>query len=132
MRKIEEAMCDALVAGRSFSKDNTVVNWTNHPDGSPHSARILLHGNQIGFYFYSGEEQSWMLLLEDAGWRTDTTKSRLCALLDRIAKGERNIVFGRGEGSDGKPKWFYQMGANKYRWDGVHRFLAYEPAGSTT
>ena len=125
MRKIEEAMNRALVSGRDFKRDNTRVDWVRHANGDLHSASIYLHGHKIGWYYYSGEEESWMLMLDDCHYQTVTTKSRLNALLTGIGKGNRLSIFQRDF------QWFYIMGANTYKWDTSHRFLAMPPAGYT-
>lgn len=125
MSKIEQAMNNALVDGKDFSQSNTTVAWVRHENGDPHSASIYLHGNKIGWYFWSGVEDSWMLLLDDCNWRTRTTKSRLNALLSGIGQGNRLSIYQKGK------QWYYVMGANEYKWVGSHRFLAMPPAGQT-
>ena len=125
MRKIEEAMNRSLVQGRDFKRDNTRVEWVRHENGDLHSASIYLHGHKVGWYYWSGEENSWMLLLDDCQYQTVTTKSRLNALLTGIGKGNRLSIFQRDY------QWYYDMGATTYKWGGSHRFLAMPPAGYT-
>ena len=125
MRKIEEAMNRALVQGRDFKRDNTRVEWVRHDNGDLHSASIYLHGHKIGWYYYSGTEQSWMLMLEDANWQTPTTKSRLNALLSEMAE-ERTYVFQQDF------QWFLvQKDGVPRNWGGTHSFAAHPPAGYT-
>ena len=125
MRKVEEAMNRALVQGRDFKKDNTRVEWVRHEGGDIHSASIYLHGHKIGWYYYSGTEQSWMLLLEDANWQTVTTKSRLNALLSGMAE-ERTYIYQQDF------QWFLvQSDGVPRNWSGSHRFIAHPPAGYT-
>ena len=124
MRKIEEAMNKALVQGRDFKRDNTTVEWTRHDNGDLHSARIRLHGHQIGWYYYSGDEKSWMLLLEDANWLTVTTKSRLNALL-ALAE-EKTYIYQQDF------QWFVVNRDGVPRnWTTNYRLRAFPPAGYT-
>ena len=68
-RKIESQMNDAITASKDWKKDNTeVVNYTNSSD-------VFLHGNLIARI---GE--TWIELF-DGGYRSNTTKSRLNAIL---------------------------------------------------
>ena len=124
MRKIEETMNRALVQGRDFKRDNTRVEWVRHDNGDLHSASIYLHGHKIGWYYYSGESESWMLLLEDANWQTVTTKSRLNALLTGLAQG-RTYIYQEDF------QWFLVLDGVPRNWTGTHRFLAHPPAGYT-
>ncbi len=72
MRKIEEAMCDAIASGRDWSSSNTsVFTWGRFP-----GARVFLHGNHIATVTDERVE------IHDGGWQTVTTKSRLNAILD--------------------------------------------------
>lgn len=133
MRQIEQLMCNAVLNGKRMSRDNTMVVPTHKRDGTYHSAMVYLHGSEIAHYYWSGEEDSWVLRLRDASWRTVTTKSRLNALLEGVGKGERLRVYSKGWESDLKttPAWFYQMGANHYRWvRGTATFLAQSPKES--
>ena len=125
MLKIEQSMNEALVDAKDFSQSNTSVVWVRHENGDPHSASIYLHGSKIGWYFWSGTDESWMLLLDDCNYQTDTTKSRLNALLTGIGQGNRLGIFQRDF------RWYYVMGANEYKWTGSQRFLAMPPAGHT-
>lgn len=69
MRKIETQMNQAITQERDWSKDNTkVIN----NDGV---SEVYLHNNLIAKI---GE--TWMQLF-DGGWQSNTTKSRLNALL---------------------------------------------------
>ena len=125
MRKIEEAMNRSLVQGRDFKRDNTRVEWVRHENGDLHSASIYLHGHKIGWYYYSGSEQSWMLLLDDCNWLTVTTKSRLNALLRGMAD-ERTYIYQLDF------QWFLvQSDGVPRNWNNNHRFTAMPPAGYT-
>ncbi len=69
MRKIERLMNAAIKAGKDFKLDNTqVVACSNVSD-------VFLHGNLIARI---GE--TWIELF-DGGWQSNTTKSRLNAIL---------------------------------------------------
>lgn len=90
MRKIERLMNAAITAGIDWKLDNTMVT---HNDGV---AFVFLHGNniaQIGDNF---------IRLFDGGWQSNTTKSRLNAILSVHGEpGDR--VFQK------KWDWFVQM-----------------------
>ena len=125
MRKIEEAMNRSLVQGRDFKRDNTEVVWVRHENGDLHSASIYLHGHKVGWYYYSGSEKSWMLLLDDCQWLTVTTKSRLNALLRGMAD-ERTYIYQEDF------QWFLvQSDGVPRNWNSNHRFTAMPPAGYT-
>jgi len=69
MRKIESQMNAAITAGKDFRSANTnVVN----ADGI---SVVLLHGNKIA------EVGDNFIRLFDGGWQSNTTKSRLNAIL---------------------------------------------------
>ena len=72
MRKIESQMNAAIADGRDWSKDNTSVHW-NPEEGV---ALVRLHGNKIA------EIGEGFIRLFDGGWQSNTTKSRLNAILD--------------------------------------------------
>ena len=77
MRKIETLMNAAITNGRNFSSGNTTVT---HKDGV---ANVFLHGNKIA------EVGDGFVTLFDGGWQSNTTKSRLNAILQVYGiKGE--------------------------------------------
>jgi hypothetical protein len=86
MRLIERQMNDAITNERDWHKDNTsVINI----DGV---SEVRLHGNLI-----AKVADTWVELF-DGGWQSNTTKSRLNAILR---------VHGTGEGIFQKNwKWF--------------------------
>lgn len=87
MRKIERLMNAAITAGKDFRSANTNVVMA---DGI---AVVLLHGNKIA------EVGDNFVRLFDGGWQSNTTKSRLNAILSEHGlPGER--VFQR------KFEWF--------------------------
>jgi len=71
MRKIEAQMNAAITAGTDWKSANTQVCW----DGAAQVAEVFLHGNLIAKI---GE--GWIQLF-DGGWQSNTTKSRLNAIL---------------------------------------------------
>lgn len=77
MRKIETAMNAAITSERDWKKDNTeVVNIKG-------VSFVYLYGNLIATV-----ADTWLELF-DAGYQTNTTKSRLNAILTVHGNGER-------------------------------------------
>ena len=78
MRKIEREMNRAIRTGRNFSSSNTTVKhgWDNEAD-------VYLHGDPIA----TVKDPS--IIIKDGGWQSNTTKSRLNALLDEFSYGMR-------------------------------------------
>ena len=74
MRKIEMMMNSAIRYRKNFSSGNTMVRAYRH------SVDIYLHGNHIA----SLDTATHALTLKDGGWQSNTTKSRLNALLDEF------------------------------------------------
>ena len=80
MRQIEKEMNHAIRIQKSyFSKGNTEVRTS--ADGI--ESQIYLHNNLIGSYNHPLRQ----LTIFDGGWQSNTTKSRLNALLDEFAYG---------------------------------------------
>ena len=80
MRQIEKEMNHAIRIQKSyFSKGNTAVRTS--ADGI--ESQIYLHYNLIGSYNHPLRQ----LTIFDGGWQSNTTKSRLNALLDEFAFG---------------------------------------------
>lgn len=75
MRKIERIMVQAVLTGRNMSQENTKVIH------SVDRAYVYLHGHNIAQVFDD------YLIINDCGWQTSTTKSRLNALLSQLADG---------------------------------------------
>lgn len=88
MRKIEHDMCAAIRARDVINTGNTQV--TQLPQTG--QAIVTLFDNPIAVInYYKGS-----LLLDDCGFRTDTTKSRLNALLDMFtASGGGQGIYSR-------------------------------------
>ena len=90
MRKIESQMNAAISAGTDWKSANTAVV---NEDGV---SKVLLHGNKIA------EVGDTFIRLFDGGFQSNTTKSRLNAILH--AHGERgDCVFQK------KFQWFVTM-----------------------
>ena len=75
MRKIEQQMINAIKSETDWKSGNTkVVNFFNDSDKCVVSS-VFLHGNKIA------EITDTDMTIFDGGWQTNTTKSRLNALL---------------------------------------------------
>ena len=81
MRKIERQMNAAINAGKNWSNANTCVETV----GSVSTVR--LHGNKIAEI-----TDTWMRIF-DGDHRTNTTKSRLNALINEFCNGATDGVF---------------------------------------
>jgi len=81
MRKIESQMNDAIQSGRNWSSGNTQV-VTNQ-----NVSTVYLHGNKIALV------DDTSLTVFDGGWRSNTTKSRLNALINEFCNGVTDGVF---------------------------------------
>ena len=77
MRKIEREMQRALCDRRNWRKDNTEVFNNDHGDQF-----VYLHGHNIATIAANGD-----IRLSSCGWQTNTTKSRLNAVLDTYLHG---------------------------------------------
>ena len=77
MRKIEREMQRALCDRRNWRKDNTEVAINDHGDSF-----VYLHGHNIATIANNGD-----IRLSSCGWQTNTTKSRLNAILDTYLHG---------------------------------------------
>tara|TARA_B100000073_G_scaffold122271_1_gene99553 strand:- start:9229 stop:9543 length:315 start_codon:yes stop_codon:yes gene_type:complete len=73
MRKIERQMNNAITNGQNFSSSNTTVTFEND------LSYVYLHGNHIATI---GEG---FVKIFDGGWQSNTTKSRLNAILSEHA-----------------------------------------------
>ena len=78
MRKIESQMNSAIRARRNWSSGNTSVNFDEQ-----NVAYVYLHGNLIALI------SDRFVRLFDGGWQSNTTKSRLNALLDEFHYGSK-------------------------------------------
>ena len=84
MRKIERQMLQAIVDERSYwSKDNTRVECIGD------HANVYLHGHRIAEYKHSDSS----LKVNNCGYETNTTKSRLNVLIDFVCGGVNNGIY---------------------------------------
>ena len=86
MRKIEEQMNYALRHRKNWAGSNTTVRCFKE-NGVTTEMQVLLHGNLIAWLDTATND----LNISSAGWETNTTKSRLNAILDEFASGARVI-----------------------------------------
>ena len=84
MRKIEREMLQAIVDERTWSKDNTRVGIEKG-----YRSTVYLHGHRIACYYPANAH----LLVNNCGYATNTTKSRLNALIDFVADPTKNGIF---------------------------------------
>ena len=82
MRLIEQQMCSAVINKNDWRKDNTSV--TVDVNGLCH---VYLHGNKIAMIDDNSVE------VYDGGWQTNTTKSRLNAIINTLCDGTMCGVF---------------------------------------
>lgn len=91
MRKIEQAMCEALANRTDWKSGNTEVRQ----DRGIGVGRVYLHGNLIGEVAYRQNLASGTygevieVSVYDGGWQTVTTKSRINAMLQYFGTGAR-------------------------------------------
>jgi len=83
MRKIEKQMCQAIQSNIDWKSANTSV----HFDPESGVSVVRLHGNKIA------EIGDDYLQIFDGGWQSNTTKSRLNALIDRFCNAVTDGVF---------------------------------------
>ena len=84
MRKIEREMLQAIVDERTWSKDNTRVGIEKG-----YRSTVYLHGHRIACYYPSDQT----LHINNCGYETNTTKSRLNVLIDFVFGGVGNGIF---------------------------------------
>ena len=82
MRQIERDMLSAIKLGKCWRKANTEV-YTNDNNAS----LVYLHGNHIATVTYN------KVSIFDGGWQTNTTKSRLNAILKGLCDGYTCCVY---------------------------------------
>jgi len=79
MRKLEKQMNFALSNKSNWSGSNTSVSYNE----STNCSSVYLHGHQIATLDHSSKA----LKLSSCGYQTNTTKSRLNAILDEVDYG---------------------------------------------
>ena len=105
MRKIEREMIQAIIDRRSYNKANTSVSLYKSATqmgcgldtDSASEMRVHLHGNHIASYTDDGR-----LYINHQGWITNTTKSRLNALITFVLGGLYGIY-------QKNYQWYYRI-----------------------
>ena len=92
MRLIEQQMCNAVINKNDWRKDNTEVMYSPSRDVSC----VYLHKNLIATIDNNSVE------IYDGGWQSNTTKSRLNAIINTLCDGMNQGVYQR------KFEWFIQ------------------------
>ena len=92
MRLIEHQMCRAVQHRINWRKDNTEVLYSPSREVSC----VYLHGNLIATI------DKYQVEVYDGGWQTNTTKSRLNALINELCDGYNQGVYQH------KFEWFIQ------------------------
>ena len=100
-------MIQAIKSKSCFSLDNTRVDYVP----SENTSEIFLHNNLIAYY----EHTEQYMYVSSCGWESNTTKSRLNALLDTFFYGvgifQKNWQWFISDRRDNKTvkqiKWFY-------------------------
>ena len=81
MRKIETQMNRAIVNKNDWSNSNTNVDYNSNTNCST----VVLHRTAIAVY----DHNTSALKLNTGGWHSNTTKSRLNAILQELIAGAR-------------------------------------------
>ena len=79
MRKIEQQMNRAIVNKNDWSNSNTFVEYNSNTNCST----VVLHRTAIAVYDHNLKA----VKLSSCGWQTNTTKSRLNAILSEVKYG---------------------------------------------
>ena len=105
MRKIEQQMNFAISNKADWSSSNTRVEYNNNSNCSS----VYLHGHQIATFDHNLKA----VKLSSCGYQTNTTKSRLNAILQEIDYGCR--VFQKNW------DWYFKSNNNQTVdfWDGM-------------
>ena len=83
MRLIEHQMCRAVQHRINWKKDNTQVIYSPNREVSC----VYLHGNLIATI------DKYQVEVYDGGWQTNTTKSRLNALINELCDGYNQGIY---------------------------------------
>ena len=119
IQAIRDALTDCHKTGRILKLGNTEVSVEHHgPAHTPGYYReieIRLFGYLIGVV----EPDTMRIRLDDCGYRTSTTKSRLNALLGAFVPGEgicqRNFEWYAADGEwQGSDEWPIRLDADNY------------------
>ena len=80
MRLIEQQMIDAIKQRKDWKKDNTRIETINY-NNTYVCSNVYLHNNLIGVVGTNQVE------VYDGGWQSNTTKSRLNAIINGLCDG---------------------------------------------
>ena len=83
MRKIETQMCQAVHSSNNWQSANTSVSFNEEDNLSV----VRLHGNKIA------EVGDDFVTVFDGGWQSNTTKSRLNALINEFCNAVTDGIF---------------------------------------
>ena len=106
MRKIEHEMCSAVRNNKDMRKANTEVLYSP----SRQVSCVYLHGNLIAVV------DKDTVQVYDGGWQSNTTKSRLNALINELCDGRMFGVYQRDF------NWYIQDGVIHQPFDHGHTF----------
>ena len=85
MRKIEAEMCNAILSNKNFKKGNTEVEVNGN------QTNVYLHGHRIATFTRNNPGNSTMEF-GLCGWDSQTTKSRVKAVLNVIYHNSASII----------------------------------------
>ena len=94
MRKITEEAVRAFWNGKNLRKGNTEVVSSNY------GSQMFLHGNEIA----NLDKRFNVLLIDNCGWETPTTKERLNGILEGVS-GKKYLSYLYQE----KGVWYYSF-----------------------
>ena len=106
MRLIEQQMISAIKDNKTFCKDNTSVTYNYQTKTSS----VYLHSNLIATV---GDNY---LEIFDGGWQSNTTKSRLNALINGLCDGTMCGVFQKNY------EWFIHDHIDTIEFDNGYTF----------
>lgn len=129
IQAVRSAMADSHRDGRIMKSGNTEVRQIHHgiahTPGYYREIEVLLHGNLIGVV----EPDLMRIRLDDCGYQTVTTKSRLNALLKAFVPGEgisqTDFVWYAADGPwPGSDEWPVRLLADNYTLKQAERIAA--------
>ena len=109
MRKIEQLMNNSIRNNQDFSYSNTTVTHAIN-DAGQSEAYVHLHGNHIATV---GDT---FLTIFDGGWQSNTTKSRLNALINEFCNAYTDGVFQKNF------EWFISTAAGTVEFENGFTF----------
>lgn len=104
MRKVEKQMIEAIRERKNFKSGNTEVV---HSDSGKYF-KVYLFGNMIA----NGKDCGTVVRFDDCGYRSDTTKSRLNAMIKELPTGLSGGIFQRNG------EWYYEFDGKAMEWQG--------------